>query len=231
MGSESAWQSVQRREQGNGSAKEKTMIRLSYLLVVATLAMMTQEAITICKRCNSSYYGMPKMYDGPRNSFQLRQSLPLVRDVSYLPEENNVEDQEEKQQPEHQAVNRDNRNLSSGYRNLCETVKRKVQLDDTEYEYQPPHYYEVYCKNYSFLDSSQLVMNPPKQKCVHPGFHCVQRGRPLFLVRRRWDSECWEPFVKEIASGCDCMWPEAVLGDITDHYSTSRIKLDQGLTI
>lgn len=72
------------------------------------------------------------------------------------------------------------------------------------------------CKSLvSFLILSGMYLF---QKCVYNGFHCVQRSRTLILVRRRWENECWEPFVKQIPSGCDCMWPKSVLGDITKHY-------------
>ncbi|XP_076300553.1 uncharacterized protein LOC143218881 isoform X4 [Lasioglossum baleicum] len=106
---------------------------------------------------------------------------------------------------------------SQEYRDLCEIYTKKVQLDDSEYEYQPPQYYEVYCKNYP-LNGNDRATEKTKQECVNPGFHCVQRSKTLFLVRRRWDSECWEPYAREIASGCDCMWPVSALGDIAVHY-------------
>ncbi|XP_031830067.1 uncharacterized protein LOC116425912 isoform X2 [Nomia melanderi] len=141
---------------------------------------------------------------------------PLENQVSYLSEDNYAEEQEPIQ-TEEQSLNRDNRNSLPEYRDLCEIITKKVQLDDSEYEYLPPHYHEVYCKNYPFYGNEQATVNL-KQECVNPGFHCVQRSKTLFLVRRRWDSECWEPFVKKIASGCDCMWPVSVLGDISGHY-------------
>lgn len=34
------------------------------------------------------------------------------------------------------------------YRNLCETTTKKIEFNDPVYEYQPPFYREVYCKNY-----------------------------------------------------------------------------------
>lgn len=117
-----------------------------------------------------------------------------------------------------QILNRDNRNLLPEYRSLCEIVTKRVLLDDSEYEYQPPHYYEVYCKNFSGFGSNQRSASPSKQKCVQPGFHCVQRSKTLFFVRRRWDSECWESYDKEVASGCDCMWPVSTLGEIASYY-------------
>ncbi|CAK9818234.1 hypothetical protein ANTPLA_LOCUS9688 [Anthophora plagiata] len=171
---------------------------------------MSQESYEVYNRCNRSILGV----QDPRN-FYYPHLRPLpVRDVSYLPEEDYIEEHKREQQ----SLNRDNRNLLAEYRSLCKIVTKKVQLDDTEYEYQPPHYHEVYCKSYFLIENLQHNINKPKQECVQPGFHCVQRSKTQFFVRRRWDSECWEPFVKKIASGCDCMWPVSTLGDITDHY-------------
>lgn len=138
-----------------------------------------------------------------------------LRDVSYLPEYYNTENGVNKLQ----QLERNNRNLIAEYRNLCETITKRVEIADSDYEYQPPHYYEVYCKSYSLLDNNERMMTrPSQQKCVYPIFHCVQRSQILSLVRRRWDDECWEPYTKEIASGCDCMWPVTSLGEISDHY-------------
>ncbi|KAG7212485.1 hypothetical protein KM043_012798 [Ampulex compressa] len=142
----------------------------------------------------------------------------MTRDTSYLPEEDYLDDFEARGN-DFQSLERDNRNLMPEYHNLCEIVTKRVQLGDTEYEYQPPHYHEVYCKSYSAIsEESVRPVRPSKQKCAHPGFHCVQRSRTMFMVRRRWDSECWELFTKEIPSGCDCMWPASLLGDITAHF-------------
>ncbi|XP_015592282.1 uncharacterized protein LOC107266376 isoform X2 [Cephus cinctus] len=157
----------------------------------------------------------------PRQSrvSRLLQELPssnFFSDIVYLPEEDYDEEFERREQ-ELQQLERNDRNLMPEYRNLCEIKTRKVQLNDGDFEYQPPHYHEVFCKVHSFLED-QPTVKPAKQKCAHPGFHCVQRSRTLFMLRRAWDSECWEPFTKEIASGCDCMWPVSTLGDITAHY-------------
>lgn len=190
--------------------------RLGYLVLFVGLAVPAHDAYKLCKRCNIS--SMMLRMNGPSGSdYYVGQYDPMAPGVSYLPEEDYV-DKLAKERAEQQPLDRDNRNLLPEYRNLCEVVTRKVRLDDTEYEYQPPHYHETYCKSYFLLDSSQHPANPSKQKCVHPGFHCVQRSRALSLVRRQWDSECWEPFVQQIASGCDCMWPVSNLGEITPHY-------------
>ncbi|KAK9305565.1 hypothetical protein QLX08_003360 [Tetragonisca angustula] len=177
------------------------MYRL-YIYTLAVMAVSGQVTYDLCKKCNRSYHDLRTMYE--RN---------LVQNVFHLPEEDHTEKLEKRQW----LLSRDNRNSLPEYRSLCETVTETVQLDDSEYEYQPPLYHEVYCKSNALLDRLQRA-NPSKQKCVYNGFHCVQRSRTLILVRRRWENECWEPFVKQIPSGCDCMWPKSVLGDITKHY-------------
>ncbi|XP_074110475.1 uncharacterized protein LOC141534798 isoform X2 [Cotesia typhae] len=151
--------------------------------------------------------------------------LPAIvfRDLSYLPEIYNDEDYNNDNNNNYLSINnqlfRNDRNLLPEYRNLCEVKTKKVQLNDEEFEYQPPHYHEVYCKSYSLLEETELgVAKKSKQMCAHPGFQCIQRSRVLSMVRRRWVSGCWEPFTKEIASGCECMWPVSTLGDISAHY-------------
>ncbi|XP_031780955.1 uncharacterized protein LOC100679753 isoform X1 [Nasonia vitripennis] len=154
--------------------------------------------------------------------YDLQKVKSNARDVSYLPED--VYDEEQKLEQEaadgEERLSRNDRSLLPEYRNLCETVTRKVNLkNDPNYEYQPPHYHEVFCKSYSLMDDEPVKPSAPsKQKCAHPSFHCVQRSRTLFLVRRRWDGECWEPVTKVVASGCDCMWPVSSLGDVSIHY-------------
>ncbi|XP_015108866.1 uncharacterized protein LOC107035790 [Diachasma alloeum] len=174
----------------------------------------------------TEYLEQPRYPTHERNWGIHRSYSPLVipRDVSYLPEDDydnqgdsdTVEKIEEETQ---RQLERNDRNLRPEYRNLCETRTRKVQLSDDEFEYQPPHYHEIYCKSYALIDHSvRNPVKPPRQLCAHPGFHCVQRSRTISLVRRRWSDTCWEAIGKEIASGCDCMWPVANLGDITAHY-------------
>ncbi|XP_018398125.1 PREDICTED: uncharacterized protein LOC108776110 [Cyphomyrmex costatus] len=153
---------------------------------------------------------------GPKLNYQnYLRDIPVMRDVSYPLEE--YYDAETTAR-ELQQLNRHSRNMMHEYRNLCETITKKVEIFDDDYEYQPPHYYEVYCKGYLMLREDERMIKPLEQKCVYPAFHCVQRNRLLFLVRRRWNSECWEPYTKEIASGCDCMWPVTSLGEINEHY-------------
>ncbi|XP_012135731.1 uncharacterized protein LOC100878955 isoform X2 [Megachile rotundata] len=187
------------------------MYRLGYLALFAAVAVLGNASYDVCRKCNRSYSEMLE-----RQRVLHSRVLPSAAQfISYLPEEDYIE---EREQAEQQSFNRNNRNLLPEYRSLCETVTKKVQLDDSDYEYQPPHYHEIYCKSYSLLDNIQQPVSLSKQKCVEPNFHCVQRSRRLLLMRRRWDEECWEPFSKQIASGCDCMWPVSILGDITDHY-------------
>ncbi|KYM92289.1 hypothetical protein ALC53_01128 [Atta colombica] len=159
-------------------------------------------------------------FDSKLNYQNYRRDIP-VRDISYPLEE--YYDAKTVAR-ELQQLNRDSRNMMHEYRNLCETIK-KVGLfdDDYDYEYQPPYYYEVYCKNvYLMLSEDERIMKPLEQKCVYPAFQCVQKSQLLYLVRRRrqWgnESRCWEPYTKEIASGCDCMWPVTNLGEINEHY-------------
>lgn len=49
------------------------------------------------------------------------------------------------------------------YRNLCETVTKTIEMIDSEYEYQPPHYHEVYCKGYSLMSEEERIMKPLEQ--------------------------------------------------------------------
>ncbi|XP_014216650.1 uncharacterized protein LOC106645321 [Copidosoma floridanum] len=144
--------------------------------------------------------------------------LFLTEDEPY--DEDNDDQQTNTNEQDKEHLYRSNRSLMPEYHSLCETVTRKVELkDDPNYEYQPPHYHEVYCKSYSLMDDEPLkAIVPSKQKCAHPSFHCVQRSRTLFIVRRRWDGDCWEPTTKVVASGCDCMWPVSTLGDVSIHY-------------
>ncbi|KYQ59685.1 hypothetical protein ALC60_01351 [Trachymyrmex zeteki] len=153
---------------------------------------------------------------GPKLNYQnYLRDVPVMRDVSYPLEE--YYDTETAARGL-QQLNRDSRNMMHEYRNLCETITKKMEIFDDDYEYQPSHYFEVYCKGYLMLSEDERIMKPLEQKCVHPAFQCVQRSRVLSLVRRRWDNECWEPYTKEIASGCDCMWPVTNLGEINEHY-------------
>ncbi|XP_033365208.1 uncharacterized protein LOC117242543 isoform X1 [Bombus vosnesenskii] len=199
---------------GNGSGVNQSFNNVvTDKMPFAAVGVLGMDSYDLYKKCNRSFQELKKLdvtqYHDPRYH------PPLGRDLFYLPEEEYIKKLENGQQ---RPLNRDNRNSLPDYHSLCETVTETVRLDDSEYEYQPPLYHEVYCKSHNLLDSLQRATNPSKQKCVHNGFHCVQRSKSLLLVRRRWENECWEPFVKQIASGCDCMWPKSVLGDITNHY-------------
>ncbi|XP_015433300.1 PREDICTED: uncharacterized protein LOC107189313 [Dufourea novaeangliae] len=185
----------------------------------AGMVYAAHDAYRFMKKIDNDYENscMLRTYNDPKTIHPQRQRLPLARDVSY-PDEYYDDDLKQKQ-AEEQPLDRNSRNsLLSEYYNLCETVTRKVQLVDSEYEYQPPIYQEVYCKNYPIRGDSQTTVNSLKQECVYPGSQCVQKWRTLVLVKRPWGSECWEPYTKEIASGCECMWEKPSLGDIAEHY-------------
>lgn len=53
------------------------------------------------------------------------------------------------------------------YRSLCQTRSRRVELSDTEFEYQPPHYLEVYCKSHSLMERVQALTRPSQQVKNH----------------------------------------------------------------
>ncbi|XP_011263897.1 uncharacterized protein LOC105255993 [Camponotus floridanus] len=189
------------------------MFRKMNIVIIAELFIFNHVSYVLSRRFNLTQ--LIKESLDPELYYQNTLRDVSLRDVSYLPEEYyNAENGVNKPQ----QLERDNRNLISEYRNLCETITRRVEIADPDYEYQPPHYHEVYCKSYSLLDNNERMITRPSQKCVHSIFHCVQRSRILSLVRRRWEDECWEPYTKEIASGCDCMWPVTSLGEINDHY-------------
>ncbi|XP_017881875.2 uncharacterized protein LOC108625994 isoform X2 [Ceratina calcarata] len=182
--------------------------------------MMTKATYNYCQRCNQSFEALRKNSRYPENFHPLLR-VQLTGGGSHLPGQENYVEEEE--QPMSNV--RDDRNLSPEYRSLCETVTKTTELRDTEYEYLPPLYHEVYCKNHALINNLQNA-NPLIQECVHPpGFHCVQKSKTLFLVRRRRNSDCWEPDVKEIASGCDCMWPISTFGDIIEHYQSKESEL------
>ncbi|XP_011306440.1 uncharacterized protein [Fopius arisanus] len=187
-------------------------------LFTIILLMLSQHS------AQGRYFNLTEFLEQPRDEWQMRnwgihQSYSIIpRDVSYLPEDDYDEGDSEKIQEEITQLERNDRNLRPEYRNLCETRTRKVLLNDDDYEYQPPHYHEIYCKSFSVDQSLRNLAKPQRQSCAHPGFHCVQRSRTVSLVRRPWSETCWETVAKEIPSGCDCMWPVSTLGDITPHY-------------
>ncbi|XP_071579360.1 uncharacterized protein [Temnothorax nylanderi] len=189
------------------------MFREMNILIIAELFILNHVSYVLSRQLNFTL--IKKSFNPELNYQDYLRDIPVARDVSYLPEE--YYDAENAIR-ELQQLNRDNRNLMPEYRNLCETVTKRVDLIDSEHEYQPPHYHEVYCKGYSLLSEDERIVKQLQQKCAHPAFHCVQRSRILTFVRRSWENECWEPYTKEIASGCDCMWPVTNLGEISHHY-------------
>ncbi|XP_029168846.1 uncharacterized protein LOC114938889 [Nylanderia fulva] len=184
------------------------------ILVIAEFFILNHVSYVLSRRLNLTQL-IKENLDPELYQNALRE-ISSKRDVPYLPEEYyNAENGVNKLQ----RLGRDNRYLITEYRSLCEIITRMVEIADSDYEYQPPIYHEVYCKSYSLQDNNEQTMTrPSQQECVYPIFHCVQRTRILSFVRRRWGDECWEPYTKEIASGCDCMWPVASLGEINHHY-------------
>ncbi|XP_032670939.1 uncharacterized protein LOC116843954 isoform X2 [Odontomachus brunneus] len=187
------------------------MFRKTIILIIAISLAINYVS---CKRMNltqlikDSFRRQPQLY----NQYSLRDGQ--LRGFSYLSEDDYNEAMENEDKL--QQLNRDNRNLMIQYNDLCKTKVTKIDLmDDPVYDYQPSHYFEISCEG--FDDNEAIMGERPQQKCAYPGFHCVQRSRQLFLSRRRWESECWEPHMMEIKSDCDCMWP-ATLSDIRDHY-------------
>nr|XP_012218395.1 PREDICTED: uncharacterized protein LOC105669830 [Linepithema humile] len=183
------------------------------ILTIAVFFILSHVSCVLSRRVNITQLIKESLRsEQPGRYYELR-DIPVIRDMSYLPEEDyNAESVVN----ELQQLERDNRNLMPEYRNLCETITKRVEITDPDYEYQPPHYYEIFCKSYSSGYNDQTIRSI--QKCAQPTFHCVQRSRLLSLVRRRWEGECWEHFTKEIPSGCECMWPVTNLGEITHHY-------------
>ncbi|XP_011635828.1 uncharacterized protein LOC105426349 [Pogonomyrmex barbatus] len=181
---------------------------------IAGLFILNDVSYVLSRRLNLTQL-IKESFDPKLSYLDSIRDIPVVREVFYLPDEHyNAENLAR----ELRQLDRQNRNLIPEYRNLCETITKKVEISDSDYEYQPPYYYEVYCKSSLLLAEDPQVMKELQQKCVHPAFHCVQRSRVLSLVRRRWEDDCWESYTKEIASGCDCMWPVTNLGEISHHY-------------
>jgi len=53
------------------------------------------------------------------------------------------------------------------YRDLCETVTKTIEIIDPEYEYQPSHYHEIYCKGYSLMTEEERMIKPLEQVNLH----------------------------------------------------------------
>nr|KAF7432484.1 hypothetical protein H0235_005408 [Vespula pensylvanica] len=160
---------------------------------VAELLVLAHDSTALYGKVN-----LTKFFEG-----HLRSNHPALRDLSYLSEEHDgVEGPKD-----FQELDRRNRNSEPEYPSVCKTKEQLVQLRNTIYDYQPPEYYEIYCKNDQFFDRAEERTrgSSSTQKCAHPKFQCVQRTKTLFLSRRLWESNCWEPITIEIPSGCDCM--------------------------
>lgn len=76
---------------------------------VSSIGVLGWQAHDICKTCNMSYV-LARQADLLKNSHHSSERIPLLRDVSYLPEEDYMEKLEETKNGQ-QILNRDNRNL------------------------------------------------------------------------------------------------------------------------
>ncbi|XP_066589406.1 uncharacterized protein [Prorops nasuta] len=183
------------------------------ILILTEVLIVVQTSCVFCEKFNMTDLLREKFFGS-----RLEDMSPVIGDASYLPEDDYLDDSQETWINNLKQLRRYDRNLMPEYHSLCETVTRKVELEDSEYEYQPPHYHEIFCKGYPLNSDDPRIEISFNQKCAHPSFHCVQRSRTMFILRRRWEENCWEPFTKEVASGCDCMWPTSLLGSIAPHY-------------
>lgn len=102
------------------------------------------------------------------------------------------------------------------FQTLCPIKRQKVLLNtDNQYEYKPEFYEEIFC---SFPFGGSSLVNERNKVCAESHFSCIQQNQTIFLSRRPRHSDCWEVETRIISSGCDCMWPRHVFGDINGHH-------------
>ncbi|XP_020290268.1 uncharacterized protein LOC109857903 isoform X2 [Pseudomyrmex gracilis] len=183
------------------------MFRKLIFLTIAEFLILDQASYVASRQLNFTQFKdlfKPELYNR-----QILHDIPVGREVSYISDEAyDVGNSNELRQ----LIRRNGE--SDKYQHLCKIEKKLMEWKDDVYEYQPPFYVETFCKNIYESDNKQ-----EQQKCVNPGFHCVQKTQTMVFVRRPWTStnNCWELHTKDVASGCDCMWP-STLGNIFDHY-------------
>ncbi|XP_063987928.1 uncharacterized protein LOC135168029 isoform X2 [Diachasmimorpha longicaudata] len=150
-------------------------MKTTYLSIIGVFLILSQQCAQGISFNLTEYLEQPHDTIHERHWGTLHPSyFPSTnrRDDSYRPEGNydNQEDSNtvnniEKETPWRQ-LERNNRNLRPEYRNLCETRTRKLQLSNDEYEYQPPHYHEIYCKSYTLIEHSlHNPVKPSRQDC------------------------------------------------------------------
>ncbi|BET00168.1 Hypothetical protein NTJ_12984 [Nesidiocoris tenuis] len=95
------------------------------------------------------------------------------------------------------------------YEPLCHSVKKRVEMSDYEFEYEPSHYVETICTKIG-QGTRDLTLLENRQMCNIPGFDCVQRKTEITFLRRRkgYGLGIWEPYSLAIPSHCECMLPK-----------------------
>ncbi|KAF6198569.1 hypothetical protein GE061_008317 [Apolygus lucorum] len=69
------------------------------------------------------------------------------------------------------------------YKPLCSSIEKKVEFEDTEYEFEPPHYIETTCTK-TGSGRRDLTKEENRQMCYIPGFECVQKHKTATFLRR-----------------------------------------------
>uniref|UniRef100_A0A146L993 Uncharacterized protein n=1 Tax=Lygus hesperus TaxID=30085 RepID=A0A146L993_LYGHE len=95
------------------------------------------------------------------------------------------------------------------YKSLCNTIEKKVEFEDEEYEFEPPHYIETTCTK-TGSGRRDLTQEENRQMCNIPGFDCIQQNKKVTFLRRlkSHSSNGWEPFSQTVPTHCECMWPK-----------------------
>ncbi|XP_063393417.1 uncharacterized protein LOC134678693 [Cydia fagiglandana] len=106
---------------------------------------------------------------------------------------------------------RNSRQLFQKHSPLCHLERKIRKLSTTEYEYRPAYYEEVRCV------ASGEGGNVSNEICSSLGLSCVQWNKTIHLTRRRYTSDCWETRTLIIPAGCECLWSNQKLGDISLH--------------
>lgn len=106
------------------------------------------------------------------------------------------------------------------FQSLCPSKRLVIPLETIEYVYRPDHYEEVTCYH-SYAPNGDNLSETNKV-CSEAGFSCIQLNRTVYLTRRAKGSDCWESETRIVPSGCECMWPKHIYGDIGTYHRTSK---------